>query len=264
MTKFRVLVVDDEPLARADVVALVSGDAEVEAIAECGDGRSASAAIERDRPDIVFLDIEMPGIDGLTLAERLPPPGPVVVFTTAYSQYAVQAFDVAATDYVLKPFSRERLLDALARAKRRVRERRLGEMASEIVDGGGDTAAADRRLSLKLGDRTVVVGEDEVIWVEAQDYCVLVHSTRGRHLLRASLAVFEARLDPARFARVHRAAIVNLAHVRELLDREGLLLVLSDGSEVGVSRARRAHVETMLNSTRFGFGRRRTAPTTPR
>jgi two-component system LytT family response regulator len=188
----------------------------------------------------------------------------VVVFTTAYSQYAVQAFDVAATDYVLKPFTRERLLDSLARAKRRVRERRLGEMASEIVDGGGDTAVADRRLALKLGDRTVVVGEDEVIWVEAQDYCVLVHSTRGRHLLRASLAVFEARLDPARFARVHRAAIVNLAHVRELLDREGLLLVLSDGAEVGVSRARRPHVEAMLNSTRFGFGRRRTAPTTPR
>jgi len=261
MTKFRVLVVDDEPLARAAVAGIVKSDADVDAIDECGDGLAAREAIERDRPDIVFLDIEMPGLDGLRLADGLPPGGPVVVFTTAYSQYATQAFDVAATDYVLKPFSRERLLASLARAKRRVRERRLGQLASEIVEGGQPYL---ERLSLKLGDRTLVVSEDEVIWVEAQDYCVMVHSTRGRHLLRASLASFEARLDPARFVRAHRAAVVNVAHVRELVDRDGLVLVLCDGSEVGVSRARRQQVEALLSSRRFGSARPPNAPSAPR
>ncbi|HEY3093900.1 MAG TPA: LytTR family DNA-binding domain-containing protein [Vicinamibacterales bacterium] len=261
MTKFRVLVVDDEPLARAAVVGIVKTDPDVETIEERGDGLSARETIERDRPDIVFLEIEMPGLDGLRLADGLPPGGPVVVFTTAYSQYATQAFDVAATDYVLKPFSRERLLASLARAKRRVRERRLGQLASEIADGAGETPQYLTRLALKLGDRTLVVGEDEVIWVEAQDYCVMVHSTRGCHLLRASLASFEARLDPARFVRVHRAAVVNIAHVRELVDRDGLVMVLSDGSEVGVSRARRQQVDAMLSSRRFGSARPRNEPT---
>ncbi|HXD19124.1 MAG TPA: LytTR family DNA-binding domain-containing protein [Vicinamibacterales bacterium] len=258
MTKFRVLVVDDEPLARAAVAGIVNADAEVDAIGECSDGLAARAAIERDRPDIVFLDIEMPGLDGLCLADGLPPGGPVVVFTTAYSQYAPQAFDVAATDYVLKPFSRERLLASLARAKRRVRERRLGQLASEIAEGSANTYL--KRLALKVGERTLVVSEDDVIWVEAQDYCVMVHSTRGRHLLRASLASFEARLDPARFVRAHRAAVVNVAHVRELIDRDGLVLVLSDGSEVGVSRARRQHVDALLSSRRFGSARPRNEP----
>lgn len=159
---------------------------------------------------------------------------------------------------MLKPFSRERLLASLARAKRRVRERRLGQLASEIAEGSANTYL--KRLALKVGERTLVVSEDDVIWVEAQDYCVMVHSTRGRHLLRASLASFEARLDPARFVRAHRAAVVNVAHVRELIDRDGLVLVLSDGSEVGVSRARRQHVDALLSSRRFGSARPRNEP----
>jgi two-component system LytT family response regulator len=274
MNPLRILVVDDEPLARGAVIAMVKGDAGVEVVGECGDGLEARKAIEREHPDIVFLDIEMPGMDGLQLAERLPPGGPVVVFTTAYSQYATQAFDVAATDYLLKPFSRERLLASLARAKRRVRERRLGELASEIVrlkadttdetlrlkaDTTGDTAVVSglsrtsvseylTRLSLKQAERTVVVSVDEIVWVEAQDYCVLVHSTRGRHLLRASLASLESRLDPSRFVRVHRAAMVNVAHVREVADHDGLVLTLSNGAEVGVSRARRQHVAAQISS----------------
>jgi len=246
MTQFRILVVDDEPLARASVIGVVKGDVEVAAIDECGDGFSARDAIERQRPDIVFLDIEMPGMDGLRLADALPPGGPVVVFTTAYSEYAARAFDVAATDYVLKPFSRERLLESLVRAKRRVRERRLGQLASEIVETPADVPDHGTRLSIKHGDRTLVVAADDLLWVEAQDYCVMVHSTRGSHLLRASLASFETRLDSARFVRVHRAALVNVAQVREMIDRDGMVLVLSDGSEIGVSRARRHQVEAMI------------------
>lgn len=246
MTRVRLLVVDDEPLARAAVTAMIGMDPDVELIGECGDGLAARDAIGRLRPDIVYLDIEMPGLDGLRLADSLASQGPVIVFTTAYTEYATQAFDVAATDYVLKPFSRERLMESLARAKRRLRERRLGELADDVIDAPAEPRTLLTQLCVKQGDRSVTVDVDDVIWVEAQDYCVMVHSTVGRHLLRASLASFETRLDPLRFIRVHRAALVNAAHVRRVLDRDGLTLVLSDGSEVGVSRARRQQVAAHL------------------
>ena len=167
---------------------------------------------------------------------------------------------MAATDYVLKPFSDERFLEALGRAKRRVRERRLGELAHQMAgvaaelqqsEAGESTASGSprylQRLSIKQGDRTVVLRAEEVVWIEAQDYCVTVHSTRGHHLVRASLASLEERLSPEIFVRAHRMAIVNLTHVRETHDRDGLHLVLSDGTRVGVSRSRRSQVESLLS-----------------
>ena len=190
----------------------------------------------------MFLDIEMPGLNGVQLAEDFQGGTPVVVFMTAFSQHAVRAFDVAATDYVLKPFSDERFLEALGRAKRRVRERRLGELAGQMAgmtaelqqsEAAGSACRLVRylqRLSLKQGDRTVVLRMDEIVWIEAQDYCVMVHSTRGKHLVRGSLTALEEQLDPEMFLRVHRMAIVNLQHVRETHDRDGLHLVLSDGA----------------------------------
>lgn len=255
MTTFNVLVVDDEPLAREVAVSLLRRDPEVATTSECGDGLRARQMIEEARPDIVFLDMEMPGLSGLELAEQLQRSGPVVVFITAFSQYAVDAFDLAATDYVLKPFSDERFLEALGRAKRRVRERRLGELANQMagmaVELQPGTAEAGarylQRLSIKQGDRAVVLRIDEIVWIEAQDYCVTIHSTRGNHLVRASLTSLEARLAPETFVRTHRMAIVNLQHVRETEDRDGLRLVLADGSHVGVSRSRRSHVEALLS-----------------
>jgi DNA-binding LytR/AlgR family response regulator len=198
----------------------------------------------------------MPGLSGVRLAEQLQRSGPVVVFITAFSQYAVDAFDLAATDYVLKPFSDDRFLEALDRAKRRVRDRRLGElahqmagMAAELQPGTTDAGAPRylQRLSIKQGDHGVVLRTEEIVWIEAQDYCVTIHSTRGKHLVRASLTSLEGRLHPETFVRTHRMAIVNLQHVRETEEREGLRLVLSDGSHVGVSRSRRSTVETLLS-----------------
>jgi len=258
MTKFQVLVVDDEPLAREVAVSLLRRDAEVASVVECADGVHARQMIEETRPDIVFLDVEMPGLGGMELAEHLQSGGPVVVFITAFSRYAVEAFDLAATDYVLKPYSDDRLLEALGRAKRRVRERRLGELAhqmagvaAELHSEPGVPAVADsapylQRLSIKQSDRTIVLRAEEIVWIEAQDYCVTVHSTRGNHLVRASLTSLEGRLSPDTFVRTHRMAIVNLTHVRETQDRDGLRLVLSEGTQVGVSRARRSHVESLL------------------
>ena len=258
MTRFRVLVADDEPLARGIVAHLLKGDPEIELVLECGDASSAREGLTRLHPDIAFLDIEMPGATGLTLAGDLPDEGPIVVFITAFSHYATRAFDVNATDYVLKPFSDERFREALDRAKRRVRERRLGELATQVASLSAELHSDEpvrhaddqkylQRFAFKDGDRSVVLKAAEIVWIEAEDYYVLVHSKQGRHLVRTSLASLEQRLDPQRFLRVHRTAIVNVEEVRSLHDAGRLTLTLSDGASVVVSRSRRTQVESVLS-----------------
>jgi two-component system LytT family response regulator len=259
VTPFRVLVVDDEPLAREMVVNLLKTDREIESVAECGDARGASEIIARQRPHIVFLDVEMPEVNGIQIARTLAEDDPIVVFITAFSHYATQAFDVRATDYVLKPFSDRRFFEALARAKKRVRERHLGGLVSQIATLSAELNANDgaapetmnrgqylERLSFRTGDHSIVLKTADVIWIEAEDYYVLIHSKRGRHMVRATLASLEQRLDPRTFLRVHRAAIVNLQEVRETRDDGGLSLVLSDGSHVAVSRSRRHQLDAAL------------------
>ena len=241
MTGFRVLVVDDEPLARAMVGAIVQTDADVASVVECGDARQVHELIAEHRPHIVFLDIEMPEMSGIGVAEMVDDAGPAIVFVTAFSQYATRAFDVKAIDYVLKPFSDDRLRDALERAKRRVRERRLGELAPDV-----EPRSYRQRLAFKVGDRSVVLKTSEIHWIEAEDYYVLIHSKQGRHMVRASLASLEQRLDPQRFRRVHRTAIVNVDEIRTMHDSGGLRLTLSDGSDVAVSRSRRAQIDQLL------------------
>jgi two-component system LytT family response regulator len=266
MTGFRVLVVDDEPLARAMVGAIVQGDADVASVVECGDARQVHELIAEHRPHIVFLDIEMPELSGIGVAEMVDDAGPAIVFVTAFSQYATRAFDVKAIDYVLKPFSDDRLREALERAKRRIRERRLGELAHELsslsanltdrpgpIGGTGTGAAAGpksylQRLAFKVGDRSVVLKTSEIHWIEAEDYYVLLHTARGRHLVRVSMASLEAELDPTVFVRAHRAAIVNLDAVQELTTRDDSCLRLVDGTRVPVSRARRRHVEAAIGA----------------
>lgn len=260
MNGFRVVVVDDEPLARMMVASLIRRDPEVDTVVECGEAMRVPDVLASERPHILFLDIEMPGMDGLQVARLIDEAGPVVVFITAFSQYAARAFDVNAVDYVMKPFSDQRLADALERAKRRVRERRLGALANQAAslsaEGSGvkeappatEAAAAPYapRLAFKVGDRAVVLKTEEIVWIEAEDYYVLVHSTRGRHLVRVPLASLEERLDPQCFIRAHRGAIVNLREVNELDHSDGAWLVMSDGSRVPVSRSRRRTVEERL------------------
>jgi two-component system, LytTR family, response regulator len=262
MTRFRALVADDEPLAREMVAALLRADPDVESVVECGDAASTRDSIARLRPDIIFLDIEMPGSTGLQIADSLDARGPAVVFITAFSNYATQAFDVSAVDYVLKPFSDQRFTEAVERAKRRVRERRLSELANQVASlsaelrdddngplppaAGGSAASYVQRLAFKDADRSIVVKTADIVWIEAEDYYVLIHAKQGRHLLRATLASLEQRLDPDRFRRVHRTAIVNIDEVRTMQERGGLHLTLSNGSEVAVSRSRRSQIESLL------------------
>lgn len=261
MTGFRVLVVDDEPLARGMVGALVQADPDVASVVECGEAQTVPALIAEHRPHILFLDVEMPGMSGLGVAEMIDDTGPAIVFVTAFSQYATRAFDVKAIDYVLKPFSDDRLRDALERAKRRIRERRLGELAHELSSLSANLsdrppapagAAGGRqylqRLAFKVGDRSVVLKTGEIHWIEAEDYYVLLHTARGRHLVRVSMASLEAELDPTVFVRAHRAAIVNLDAVQELTTRDDSCLRLVDGTRVPVSRSRRRQVEAALGA----------------
>lgn len=253
---FRALVADDEPLARSMVADILRRDPEIESVVECEDAGGARTALAAGHVDIAFLDIEMPQSSGLDVAAAEGAGRPVVVFVTAFRQYAPSAFDVDATDYVLKPFSDERLLEALERAKKRVRQRRLGDLAdqmatlsSELKDNTALPSQTDfplRRLAFKRGDKSILVNASDILWIQAEDYYVRLHAKTGRHMVRATLSSLEDRLDPETFLRVHRAAIVNLDEVREVDREAGLSLVLADGSRVAVSRSRRHNVESAL------------------
>lgn len=251
--RFTLLVAEDEPLARGMLVTLLKSDAEVDAIIDCADADETRAALVRQPVDIAFLDIEMPGATGVEIASALSADGPAVVFVTAYSRYALPAFDLAAVDYVLKPFSEERLFAALNRAKARVRERRLSRLASQIASVSGDlkpdrpsATAYLTRLPYRDGHRSLFIQTSDIVMIEAEDYYVRVHSRSGRHMLRVTLSHLEERLDPKVFIRVHRNAIVNINEVVELRDEERLVLVLSSGARAPVSRSRRREVEPVL------------------
>jgi two-component system LytT family response regulator len=255
VSHFRVLVVDDEPLAREVVVDLLRRDTEVAGVTETGDPRGVPAILCSEHPDILFLDIEMPGLTGIQIASAVRDDLPAIVFVTAFSQYALEAFDAQAIDYLLKPFSDQRFFQALDRAKRRVRERRAGtkDLASSLAQPGNAPVlgAGEKpndyltRLAIGHGDHTFWINVSDLVWIEAEDYYVRLHTKHGRHLLRTSMSSLEERLDPLVFVRSHRAAIVNVGEVSRI-DSEGAGLVLSDGTQVAISRSRRPVVERVI------------------
>lgn len=266
MRPLRVLVADDEPLARELVCDLVARDPELSVVAEAGDGNAVSRGIERHAPDIVILDIEMPECTGLEAARKVRSESPpVFIMVTAYERYAQEAFEIEALDYVLKPVDEERLAHALERAKQRVGERRRSRIAEQVatltanLDGVEELAEARgedaylTRLPIRAKGRTLIIRVEDIVWIESQDYYVRVHTERHRPLLRASLASLERRLDPRHFCRVHRGAIVNLNEVAELqhLFKGVRAVLLSDGTQLRVSRSRRRQVENGL-TPRFG------------
>jgi two-component system LytT family response regulator len=239
---FRVVIVDDEPRAREGMCALVSQDPDVTIAAECATAEQAIDAIQRLAPDLVFLDVQMPdqnGFDVLSALDVGRPP--VVVFVTAYDQYAVQAFETNAVDYLLKPFSNARLMEALARAKDRCRA------------GAADPRPGSylRRFFVRAGRHVDLIPADHVDWIEAEGYHVILHVVGAAHRLRGHLGRFETQLDPACFCRISRAAIVNVTRVerlKEWYEGEGLV-VLRDGTELKASRAHRKRLEALLRST---------------
>ena len=244
--RLRALVVDDEPLARQTLRWLLEREEDVEVVGECGDGPAAVEALRTGKPDLLFLDIQMPELDGFgVLREVRELQVPAVVFVTAFGQHAVQAFDEEATDYLVKPFDDERFSRALERARSRVRSFR-----AQARDGTGPGRWL-QRFAVECAGRIALVPVETVRWIEAQDYYVLIHAEK-EHLLRESLRNLETQLDPTRFARVHRSAIVNVGSVKQLRRRSHgeYFLLLDDGTELKLSRTHRDQLQLLLGRTR--------------
>jgi two-component system LytT family response regulator len=248
----RVLVVDDEPLARAFVRDVLEEMPEVRVVDECGDGREAAARIREDAPDLVLLDVQMPEVDGFDLIESVGPDAmPEVVFVTAHEQYTLRAFEVHALDYVLKPFDPDRLRAAVEHARDRIAaggsealDERLGDLLAELSQGAGRAAGAPRyarRLTVRKGDRIRFVPLADVDWLEAARNYVRLHAGDDRWLVRSSLKALLERLDPSRFVRVHRSAVVNLDRVVEVQPWMGgdYVAILETGERLRVSRTYR-------------------------
>lgn len=248
-----VLVADDEPLARRRLVRLLEADPDVRIADQCGSGDEVVRALKEHRPDAVFLDVRMPGLNGFEALAELPADElPHVVFVTAYDEYAVRAFEVEAVDYVVKPVEAERLEVAVRRLRSRLDEseepsglgdlvRSLQEVVRRPDDGPGEAAGRDgsaRHLLLKDGFDAAVVPVDDVDWIEADGNYVWVHTRRGRHMARRTLSGLEEILDADQFVRIHRSTIVNLDRVEKLTPGYGgsYLVLLKDGTELTLSR----------------------------
>jgi two-component system LytT family response regulator len=237
----RVLIVDDEPHARAYIRAVLETIGDVDVVAECGGGAEAVAAIDARRPDAAFLDIAMPEIDGFDVIEMVGPDRmPPVVFITAHDDGAVRAFELAAVDYLLKPIDEERLVQAVERLRLKLASQSPAEVASALraaLDARGGSPFA-RRIMVRTEHGMAFVHAEDVDWLEADGKHVIVHVGEVAHRVRSSLAAIAERLDPARFARVHRSSVVNLERVREIQPWYGgdFVAILTTGAQVRVSR----------------------------
>jgi two-component system LytT family response regulator len=242
--KVRTLVVDDEPLARAGLRAMLTAFEWIEVVGEASDGEAAVQEINRLHPELVFLDVQMPGLLGTDVVRRLDRQ-PFIIFTTAFSQHAVSAFELGAVDYLLKPFGRSRLSAAMERVRAAIGEP-VGVGALERL-AGTITSGPITRLFVRTGGSLVPLLITEVAWFEADGDYVMAHTARARHALNLTLSRLEERLDPKRFVRVHRAHIVNLDHVRAFKrDSSGNLEAeLINGRRVPVSRARAQELRSL-------------------
>jgi two-component system LytT family response regulator len=240
--KIRTLVVDDESLARARVCKLLAGQPDLEVIGECDNGRQAIASIQELQPDLVFLDVQMPEVTGFDVLRALPPETwPVIVFITAYDQHAVQAFEIHALDYLLKPFTQARLLKAIERARRHLLARdasSLKQQLAELLKPAEPEPVYLTRIAIKTGSQTVFVKVEDIDYIEsAANYAVL--QTRGEnHVLRETLTNLEAKLPPRMFLRISRSIIVNLDRVKGIKSapRDEHVVVLHDGRQLLMTR----------------------------
>jgi two-component system, LytTR family, response regulator len=248
----RALIVDDEPLARRGVVLRLRKFKNVEIIGECGDGTSAVEKILELSPDVVFLDVQMPGMDGFDVLRALPRENlPSVIFLTAYEQHALRAFEVHALDYLLKPVDDARFAAAIDRARKltdATLKTKMAERVLQLLDQAPDKYAS--RFAVQTGSRIQIVVAEDVEWIGAAGDYVELHVSGRAHLLRETMSSMEQRLDPAKFLRIHRSRIVNTASIVELrsIENREFTVRLSDGSEHRSSRTHADRLECWLSS----------------
>jgi two-component system LytT family response regulator len=252
VNKIRALVVDDEPIARERVLSLLHQEEDVEVVAECGDGAQAVSAIQHHTPDLIFLDVQMPGLDAFGViqaigAERMP----TVIFITAYDEYALRAFEVHALDYLLKPFGRDRFRETLKHARASLERRRAGDLGRRLLALVNDIkpeAPKLDRLVVKSGGRVFFLRTDDLDWIEAAGNYVRLHVGQDGHLLRETMNSIEARLNPETFFRIHRSHIVNIERIKELQPwfNGEYVVILRNGTRLTLSRGYREKLQERL------------------
>ena len=260
--KIRTLVVDDEPVARARVLSLLRAESDIEVVGECSNGPQAVSVIEATAPDLVFLDVQMPQMDGFALARTLGADMPAVVFVTAYDEYALAAFEIHALDYLLKPFSAERFKSALTHARQHLARKqatagralptRLPDAAAQEQAKPGVAGNARRdRLVIKSSGRIYFVRIQDIDWCEASGNYVRLHIGQQTHLVRGTMSHLESQLDPGQFVRIHRSAIVNVERIQELRSSFNgeYQITLTDKTRLTLSRGYRDGLQSRLGKT---------------
>jgi two-component system LytT family response regulator len=244
----RAVIVDDEPLAREMIKEYLADFPDVQVVAECGNGRQAVTVINREKPDLIFLDIQMPGMNGFEVLEHLEAL-PHIIFSTAYDEFALQAFEVNAIDYLLKPYSRDRFAKAVQRAvqQRALRRNELDRILS-LLQASRQRGEYSDRIFVRVGQKIVPVQTQDILWIEAAGDYAQLHTVGQIYVCNMGLGELQKRLDPGRFARVHRSSIIALSALKHLeSDGEGgFIATLKDGTRVRVSRSHAAKVRDLI------------------
>lgn len=251
MPNYRVLIVDDEPISRRRLRRLLLLETDCEILAECENGREAVEALERGPADILFLDVQMPEMDGFQVVHALARSHPLIIFTSAYDEYALKAFEVHAFDYLMKPFDRRRFRESVQRARTQITQARPALADDRILtlfENFATARNAPDRIAVRSNGRVIFLRLGDIDWIEAADNYVCLHCGRDTHILRETMSDLEARLDPARFIRVHRSAIVNLDCIKELQPwfRGDYKVMLNDGTELTLTKNHREKLESRL------------------
>ena len=251
MRSWKVLIVDDERLSRQRIRRLLAFEPEFEVLGECANGAEAVRSLAQARPDVLFLDVQMPELNGFEVVSALEAAHPLIIFTSAFDEYALRAFDVHAFDYLLKPFDRKRFRESLRRAKVQL-DRDLSDKPDDRLYALFETFASQKRspdrIAVRTNSRVVFIKVDDIDWIEASDNYVCLHCGKDTHVLRETMSQAESRLDPSRFLRVHRSAIVNLDRIRELQPwfRGDYRVILRDGTELTLTKSHREKLESRL------------------
>ncbi|MSU61038.1 MAG: response regulator transcription factor [Pedosphaera sp.] len=259
--KIRTIIVDDEPLGRERLRKLLAIESDVEIVAECGDGREAIATIQREAPQLVFLDVQMPEIDGFGVVAGLTmKPAPIFVFVTAYDKFALRAFDAHALDYLLKPFDKARFQKALEKVRVHLKAREMDQLSArlttlieEVKEGRGEKqeVKAMDRFAVKTGGKVLLLKIDDIDWIEAADNYINIHIGVETHMQRETMVSIEGKLPPARFVRINRSTIVNIERVKELqpLFHGDQVVILHGGTKLTLSRNYRDKLNHLLGRT---------------
>lgn len=248
----RTLIVDDEEPARHRIQRMLAAEGDFEIVGECANGCDAIELLKSNPPDLLFVDIQMPGTDGFAVVRSIEPERlPVVVFVTAFDAYALQAFEAQAFDYLLKPFDQRRFRDVLDRVKTQIELRRQGEINTRLLallEGIDQKRTEPDRIAIRSGGSVVLVKTAAIDWVEAADNYVCLHCGGETHVVRETMNSFEHRLDSAHFVRIHRSTIVNLDRVKEIQPwlRGDYQVVLRDGTRLSLSRSHRDKLRSRL------------------